>query len=157
MFGKVNAIFIAPAASVPLESVTTAELVAGSGIKGDRYFSGVGTFSKKLKDQPDRELTLIEAEEIDGFNESAGTAFDYGAFRRNVVVSGVPLNELVGKTFKVGEITAEGIRLCEPCKYLGGCLVPEVETKMAGRAGLRARIVSGGSIRVGDPIRPAPA
>ena len=113
---------------------------------------GVGTFSKKLRGQPDRELTLIEAEEIDAFNKSAGTTFGYGAFRRNVVVSGIRLNDLVGKTFKTGDIALEGIRLCEPCKYLGACLVPEVQTKMAGRAGLRARIVVGGLLAVGDEL-----
>lgn len=152
MNAKVEAIFVASAAGATPRSVASAELVAGQGIRGDRYFEGKGTFSKSLKDLPDRELTLIEREEIERFNGASGHRYDDGAFRRNIVVSGIRLNELVDKTFQVGDVTVRGIRLCEPCKYLGGCLVPEVETAMAGKAGLRAQILASGTVALGDPV-----
>ena len=156
MAGKIVAIFIAKQASTQIESVSEANLVAGRGIEGDRYFHGQGTFSKKLKGLPDRELTLVEAEEIDAFNKKHSAGFKHGDFRRNILTSGIRLNDLVGVQFWVGGALVEGVRLCEPCKHLGAYLAPIVATEMAGRTGLRARIVSSGTVKVGEEVvRPA--
>jgi len=152
MTGKIIAIFIANQASAQVESVSEANLIAGRGIEGDRYFHGRGTFSKKLKDLPDRELTLVEAEEIDAFNKKHSTEFEHGDFRRNILTTGIRLNDLVGVQFWVGGVLVEGVRLCEPCKRLGTCLAPIVQSEMAGRTGLRARIVNSGTVKVGEEI-----
>lgn len=152
MNGKVAGIFIASAALESPQAVDRAVLVAGGGVVGDRYHGGRGTFSAKLDGRPDRELTMIEAEEIDRFNEVTGSRFGYGDFRRNIVTAGARLNELQGRSFSVGGAIVEGIRLCEPCRHLAGLLAPEVMSVMVHRAGLRARIVAGGVVRVGDPV-----
>ena len=60
--GTVEFIYIASAATAPAQPVNEARAVPGSGLEGDRYALGLGTFSKPL---PDRELTLIEAEAIE--------------------------------------------------------------------------------------------
>jgi MOSC domain-containing protein YiiM len=125
---------------------------AGRGIIGDRYHSETGTFSRKLEGLPDKEITLIEIEEIDQFNASQGLDILPGEFRRNIVTQGVRLNELIGKTFSVGHVTLKGVRLCEPCAHLAGALTPEVLPHLVTKGGLRAAIVSGGIINRGDVV-----
>ena len=73
-----------------------------------------------------------------------------------VLVRGVPLNDLIKQRFSVGEVVMEGIRLCQPCKYLARIAgEPGVLPGLVNRGGLRARILSEGVIRVGDTVRPA--
>jgi MOSC domain len=151
MTGIVVAIYITPAAKAPMESVASAELVGGHGVQGDRYSSLAGTFSEEAL-RPDQEVTLIESEEIDAFNEDTGLAVDYGAVRRNVVTRGVRLNDLVGRQFRVGQALLEGMRLCEPCTHLASLVSAEVLSGLVQRGGLRARILEGGRIRVSDPV-----
>ena len=136
-----------------MRSVSEAQLEEGRGITGDRYYSGTGTFSEKPKARPDQEITLIESEQIDLFNRLTGLGLDYGAPRRNVVTSGIGLNDLVGVRFEVGEAVLEGLRLCEPCAHLASLVAKEVVAGMVHRAGLRARIVSGGTIKPSDEVK----
>jgi MOSC domain-containing protein YiiM len=135
-----------------MESVEQAILEAGKGLVGDRYYIATGTFSEKLEGKRDSEITLIESEEIEQFNETQGTALGYGDPRRNIVTRGVRLNDLVGHRFRVGETVLEGIRLCEPCAHLARTVTPEVLPGLVHKAGLRACVVSGGSIEPGDPV-----
>ena len=114
MIGKVVAIFTTIEAGTPLHSASEAELESGKGIVGDRYYEQEGTFSAKLKTSADWEVTLIENEEIQRFNESQASTLSQGSFRRNIVTSGIQLNDLVGHRFRVGSAVLEGVRLCEP-------------------------------------------
>jgi len=152
--GTVVAIFTARAAQAPVQSVLTAQLDAGRGIVGDRYFSSEGTFSEKLegKGRSDWEVTLIETEEIDNFNETQSHDFNYGDFRRNIATRGVRLNSLVGKQFDIGGVKLEGIRLCEPCTTLAATVTDSVLPDLVGHGGLRARILNSGRISVGDQV-----
>jgi MOSC domain-containing protein YiiM len=155
MKGVVVSIYTCAAASAALGSVAEATLEAGRGIVGDRYYLGDGTFSAKLAGKPDFEITLIEQEEVDRFNREQGLSLDAGALRRNVVTRDVRLNDLVGIRFHVGKAILEGIRLCEPCAHLAGLADPRVLPALVHRAGLRARIVSGGVVYPGDSITAA--
>lgn len=152
MSGSIVEILTCTTGGAPMIAVPEATLATGSGLLGDRYFSGTGTFSQKLAGKPDRELTLIESEEIDAFNANALLGYPNGAFRRNVVTAGVRLNALVGKEFMLGATRLRGIRLCEPCAHLAGLLGQEVLQHMVHRAGLRAAVVEGGTIRPGDAV-----
>ena len=152
MEGIVLGIFISAEAGTPMQSLDEAYLEKGCGIVGDRYYSATGTFSERLKDSFDYEVTLIESEQIDHFNISTGLALDYGVIRRNVVTKGVNLNELIGVDFRVGEVILQGIRLCEPCAYLAGLVSKEVLTYLVHRAGIRAKIIKGGIIRPKDDV-----
>jgi len=80
-----------------------------------------------------------------------------GEARRNVITRGTPLNHLVGREFVVGSVRLRGIRLCEPCSHLEGLTRRGVLAGLIHRGGLRAQILVGGEIRVGDPITPADA
>ena len=129
-----------------------ATLEAGKGLVGDRYFLGVGTFSKKIT-PPDAEITLIESEEIERFNSNEQAQHSPGEFRRNIVTRGIGLNDLVGKRFFVGAALLEGKRLCEPCAHLAKLIRAPVVEGMVHRAGLRAQILTGATVQVGDEIR----
>ncbi len=117
---------------------------AGRGLEGDRYVGGEGTFSNPYSRGHD--LTLIEGEVIDDL----GVAPELP--RRNVVTRGIDLNALVGRRFRVGEVECEGARLCEPCAHLQRLTDPDLLRPLVHRGGLRADIVSGGVIRVGDAV-----
>lgn len=151
MKGRVEAIHVAASSGADMQSIHEAQLMAGRGVIGDRYYEGIGEFSPAEQD-PDHELTLIEIEEIESFNARAKHSFAAERFRRNVVTRGVRLNDLVGVEFELGDATVRGIRLCEPCRYLAGLVHEDVVKQMLRRSGLRAGIVRGGRLRVGDAV-----
>jgi MOSC domain-containing protein YiiM len=142
--GVVEALVLAPAAEAPVVLVDAAVAVVGQGLQGDRYANGTGTFGSG---RPGSALTLVDAAVLDSLDR----AVDH---RRNVVVRGTDLNALVGREFTLGEARCRGRRLCEPCAHLdrlngGGVLRPLVH-----RGGLRADVVHGGTVRVGDRLTP---
>ena len=140
--GKVISINITPVAEAPLESVEEVRAIPGRGLEGDRYFD----HADKL---PKRELTLVEAEAIEAFRSEFKIDFGLEGTRRNIVTRGVPLNHLVGKDFWVGEVKARGVQLCEPCATLQRLSHPKVLPGLLHRGGLRAQILTEGTIRVG--------
>lgn len=148
--GKLEAIYFAAESDQKMESPTEVEVKAGSGIVGDRYATGSGTFSKP---QPDREITLIEAEAIEAVIREYEFELTAAETRRNLVTRDVPLNHLVGKEFLVGDVRIRGIRLCEPCAHLEKLTGKKVLRALTHRGGLRAQVVSDGHVRVGDEIR----
>ena len=152
--GQVIAIYTGDSGQA-LKSHQSATAIAGRGLEGDRYSGKTGTFSKK--DRVDQQVTLIEIESIEAMKRDYGVEIAAGDARRNLVTRGVALNHLVGHQFRVGQVVLEGIKLCEPCGHLAKLTSEEVRQALVHRGGLRARIVSGGQISVGDPIRPAPA
>ena len=152
MEGIIETILISGSAGGEVISQSSVELEIGRGIVGDRYHLSKGTYSKKLEKTHDFEITLIEREEIDVFNQATGLNYDAGAFRRNLVTRGIRLNDLVGKEFSIGDVKFRGIRLCEPCAYLSDLLGPEFLSLMVHKAGLRAQILVNGSIEVSDSI-----
>ena len=102
-----------------MESQDSAHAIPGQGLQGDRYFYGKGTFSPRLQMPLVYELTFLnEVKKIKGFVWESGVRFTSIQARRNIVTSGVELNELVGREFLIGKVRAKGIRLCEPCNYL---------------------------------------
>lgn len=131
-------------------SVAEVRAVAGKGLAGDRYFNQPG---KRL--EGDREVTLIEMEAIENFEREYGVKFQPQESRRNIVTRGVPLNDLVGREFQIGETRLRGLRLCEPCTHLARLSGKTVIPGLVHRAGLRAQILSDGLIRVGDPVLPS--
>jgi MOSC domain-containing protein YiiM len=128
-----------------------ANAVPGLGLEGDRYFDGTGTFSPDPR-KPDFELTLIELEKIEAFARESGLPFTAALARRNLVTEGVDLNALVGREFQIGEVRVRGIRLCEPCNYLAKITFPQTLKGLVHKGGLRAQILTEGTLRPGDPI-----
>ena len=150
--GRVIAMFTAPAEGAPMQPRETVEAIAGQGLDGDRYAIEAGKFSGSKLGK--RAVTLIEREAITAANESYGADMAEHETRRNLVVEGVPLNHLVGEEFLVGGVRLRGYDLSEPCAYLEEVTGKRVRKAFVHRGGLRAEIVEGGPIRVGDPVRP---
>jgi DNA-binding transcriptional ArsR family regulator len=150
--GTVHSLHVALAAGSPMTTVEQVRAVAGRGLEGDRYFEGIGTFSKKPG--TGRDVTLIELEALRALFTDHGVELAPSDARRNVVTCGVPLNHLVGHEFRVGRVVLRGMRFCEPCTYLSGVVGKDVKTGLIHRGGLRADIVRAGTIRVGDHVSP---
>lgn len=147
--GRVESIHIGAAPKQPTLSVPEAQAIPGVGLDGDRYALKQGTFFKPL---PDFELTLIEAEAVEAFIREYDGELTPGEARRNLVTRGVALNHLVGRDFQIGGVKVRGIRLCEPCSHLEAVTGQPVIKGLRHRGGLRAQILTGGTIRVGDEI-----
>ena len=128
-----------------IEKKETIEAVASKGIVGDRYFHDFNG---------DREqITLIESENIDYYNNTFNTKFTYVEFRRNIITKNIKLNDLVGKTILVGNIKLKVNDLCRPCKDLQQRLgKSNIIKEFLRRGGLRCEILSSGTINVGDKI-----
>ena len=148
--GAVAALLLAPAARAPLVRVPEAHAVAGKGLVGDRYAIGDGTFSGTGRGY---QLTFVESETLDALRAD-GIDVSWEEARRNVVTRRIGLNALVGRRFLVGEVECVGRRLAEPCSHLQELTPARVLRALVRRGGLRADILGGGTIRVGDPIVP---
>jgi len=132
----VESIAIGPSdALAPVESVRA---VAGQGLVGDRK-ADAGT-------RPGGALTLVEAEALEDVGLTGAES------RRQVVVRGVRLNDLVGKRFRVGDVECLGVELCEPCLHLQSLTRPGIIEELVHRGGLNADILNDGTIAVGDPV-----
>jgi MOSC domain-containing protein YiiM len=151
--GRVEAICIAPAASAPMERLSEIQAVAGVGLAGDRYATQTGFYSTRPTDPGAREVTLFEAEVLDALKAEHGLKLSPTEHRRNLTVRGLHLNELLGQRFRVGDAVLEGVKDCPPCEHLEDLVGKPVLRPLVERGGLRARVLQGGSIRVGDVVQ----
>lgn len=136
-----------------MEPVNAVRAVPGRGLEGDRYFEGQGTYSGTKGSG--RSVTLIEEESLEALARDYGVQLDPGESRRNIVTRNAPLNHLVGREFRIGEVFFRGMRLCEPCSHLAELSGAEVIPGLVHRGGLRADILNEGIIRVSDKLEPA--
>jgi len=130
-----------------INEASEVKVVSGKGILGDRHYKD----HKDYKSQ----ITLIEKENIDYYNQKYNTQIRYIDFRRNIVTEGIGLNNLIGKEVQIGEIKIFPYELCLPCKHLeqmvnGKNIVKEFLKK----GGLRCKILSSGTVKIGDEIKP---
>lgn len=146
MTGTVEAIYVARergGARTPVEAATA---VAGEGLLGDRYLGKPPT-----RYAATCQLTLVEAEAVESVR-ATGRDFSPADTRRNVVTRGVALNDLVGREFRIGNTLLRGVERCDPCSRLERFTYRGIMRDLADRGGLRAEILEGGEIRVGDPV-----
>jgi MOSC domain-containing protein YiiM len=146
--GQLLAIHIHGPKGEDLRLADSAVAVAGRGLEGDRYFRKPGA------GDPATEVTLVESEAVEALKREGVTEIAPVKTRRNLLTRGVPLNHLVGCEFTVGDVVLRGIRLCEPCDHLEGLTVNGIKDGLRHRGGLRAEILNGGTLRLGDAIRP---
>jgi MOSC domain-containing protein YiiM len=142
MSGHIESIHVVAETSGAPEARERVTVVAGRGIEGDRKFDS------------NHDLTLVEAEALEGLTEDTGIELGPGESRRQVMTRGVSLNDLVGKRFRVGELECVGEELCEPCNHLQSLTEEGVLRGLVHRGGLCAEVVSGGEIAIGDSVKP---
>ena len=143
--GVVEAIYIAAHHGEQPQAVQSAVGRAGRGLEGDRNFDD--------SDPESCNITLIEVEAFERQRAEHGLDLDPADARRQVLVRGANLGELIGRRFAIGELECEGEERCEPCSHLVKLVGTQVVLQGLLHTGLRARILSDGAIRIGDEVR----
>ena len=144
--GKVIEIGIANIKGNQIQNVNQVEAIKGKGLQNDRKFNE--------NNQKQRQITLIEIENINYFNNISKTNIPPLDFRRNIITENIRLNDLVGKEFFVGKVKLKAHDLCRPCKYLQDKLKQNNFIKeFLHKGGLRCEILTNGKINVGDIIK----
>ena len=144
--GKVAQIGIVNIKGNRIQNVNVVEALKGKGLVNDRKF--------KENNEKERQITLIEIENINHYNKISGTNIQAVNFRRNIVTEGIKLNDLIGKEFFIGKIKVKAHDLCRPCKYLQESLKQKnIIKEFLRKGGLRCEILSSGKIFIGDIIQ----
>lgn len=151
--GRIVGLHVVPRSFLPMRDVDALSLIAGVGVEGDRHVTGEGFHS----DRPEagRQITFFEAETLEALKRDHGMTLLAGEHRRNVTTYGVPLNHLVGHRFRVGSCLCQATRLSTPCRHIEQITGKQIFELLLNRAGLNAKILEGGEIRLDDRIRPA--
>jgi MOSC domain-containing protein YiiM len=143
--GKVLEIGISKNKGGQILKLDKVEAVRGKGLLNDRKF--------RDKNGIDRQLTLIEIENINAYNQNNKTSILPLDFRRNIITKNIRLNEFVGKNFFIGKVRVLGHDLCKPCLYLQNLLKQKkLVNQLVNTGGLRCEILSNGIINIGDDI-----
>lgn len=138
--GKVMAVCLSREKGTPKENAGKGELVAGHGLLGDAH---AGSWH--------RQVSLLSDEKIADFR-ARGADVSYGAFGENLVVAGIDFKNLpVGTLLRCGVIVLEMTQIGKECHHhcqifqrMGDCIMP--------REGVFARVVHGGTIKIGDEL-----
>ena len=132
-----------PAEDYPLVEVPLIECVAGHGIRGDRFYD--------YRDNYKGQITFFSFEVFEKLTRHFGlTTKSPGVLRRNVIVSGIDLNDLIGEEFSVQGVRFLGTGHCRPCYWLDHAFAPGTEDFLEGNGGLRAEIMTDGVIAGGE-------
>ena len=144
--GKVVKIGIANAKGSKINNVEKVNILKGKGLVNDRKFSD--------NNKKDKQITLIEIENINLYNKKFGTNIEPLDFRRNIITKDIDLNKLLGKEFMIGNIRLKAHDLCRPCKYLQKKLnIDNFVKEFLLKGGIRCEILNTGTINLGDIIK----
>jgi MOSC domain-containing protein YiiM len=143
--GRLTWIVLRPARRAPVQAVAAVAVAAGRGLMGDHYAG-----------RPDgkRQVTLLQAEHLPVIAAltGAGTDLDPARLRRNLVIAGINLLALKDRPFRIGPVVLEGSGPAPPCSRMEEALGPGGYNAMRGHGGITARVLTGGSIRIGDAV-----
>jgi MOSC domain-containing protein YiiM len=115
---------------------------AGWGLEGDRFYG--------YRPDYNGQVTFFAWETYEAAKRELGVpALKPDAFRRNVIVEGVQLNELIGSRFTLGDVEFEGVCESKPCYWMNHVVAPGAELWLRGHGGLRAKILTDGELRCG--------
>ncbi len=128
-----------------VEDRDTVKCVAGKGIRGDRYFDH--------KEDYKGQITFFDQDVYEAVKERFELPeLKASAFRRNIVVRGAPLNELIGCTFSLQGLEFEGVEEAKPCYWMNDACAEGVEDFLRGKGGLRVRVKVGGELIRGPGV-----
>ena len=143
--GKVIKIGISKTKGSKIYSLDKIDVLKGKGLLNDRKLN--------IDNKKDKQITLIEIENINSYNNRFGTTIEPLNFRRNIVTKDINLNNLVGKEFLVGNIKLKAHDLCRPCQYLQKKLkIDNFVKEFLLKGGIRCEIMTNGTIKIGDVI-----
>ena len=141
---KVVAIHIAPGRRLPMRSVESVVAEAGRGLVGDRYH---GTRH--------RHVTIQSRELLDRGTEELGRQIDSSATRRNITVDAGEIPSRPGDRLSIGDVELEVVRVAAPCRLLDDDIGPGATAALRRRAGSVCRLLTSGTIHVGDIVEVA--
>ncbi len=123
-------------------AVPAVRCAAGRGLEGDRFYG--------YRPDYNGQVTFFEWEVFEATKRKFGLPeLEADVFRRNVIVSGIHLNELIGSRFSLGGIDFEGISEAKPCYWMDQVVALGAEEWLRGRGGLRAKILTDGALHCG--------
>jgi MOSC domain-containing protein YiiM len=127
-----------PAPAPPGELTDRVEIRAGLGIVGDRYFARPA--------HRDASITVIAA-------ESLPPGADLTQVRRNILTTGIAVDDLVGQVLCLdsgdGPVYLLANRRANPCAWLDVTIAPGAFRALRGKGGIRCRPLTDGVLRVG--------
>ena len=134
-----------PPGENPTHDVDEVECVEGMGLKGDRYFG----FRENYKGQVTFFDWAVYQDLLATVEPGAESVPGPHVFRRNLIVEGVDLNSLIGKTFELQGVRFFGVEECSPCSWMNSAFGPGAEAALKDRGGLRVHVLSNGTLRKG--------
>jgi len=127
----------------PTYEVDAVEVKADAGLVGDRFYGRGANF--------DGHVTFLAWEVIQLLIANDGLPIASPAtFRRNVIVEGVPLNQLIGQEFAIDGVCFRGTKHCAPCRWMDLGVAAGALQVLKGRGGLRTQALSDGWLRKGS-------
>jgi MOSC domain-containing protein YiiM len=141
MNGTLKKIWIKRSKFGPMDSVEEAELIENRGILGNANQNGT------------RQVTIIEEEVWHEMMRELESDIDPSARRANLMISGVSVRDSIGKVLRVGSCAIQMYGETKPCKRMDEAL-PGLQDAMKKdwRGGAYGVIITGGSIKRGDPV-----
>ena len=143
-------IIIGEKAKEPLHYVSRVEAIKGKGLKGDRYYYGVGAFNKPQLNQKVREISIFSYEYLEELNKRLNTKLDFKDLRRNLIIKGFDYEILKDNEFSIGTAKFKIVRTCPPCRYLAKILDVDIMNGLKYIGGYRAIIIQSGVVHTGD-------
>ncbi|MBX3416656.1 MAG: MOSC domain-containing protein [Pirellulaceae bacterium] len=143
--GQVTWIGLRPSRGEPIQTVNDVEASTDSGLVGDFFQGPPGA---------PRQVTLIQAEHLAVVGQLLGHSepIDPALTRRNLLVSGINLQSLKHKQFRIGTAILKGTGNCAPCKQMEANLGLGGFNAMRGHGGITATVIQSGVIKVGDSV-----
>ena len=145
-------IIIGAKSKKPLSYVNTVEAIKGKGLKGDRYYYGVGAFNKPQLNQKVREVSIFSYNDLIEVNNRLNTNLDFKDLRRNLIIKDFDYNKIKDKEFIIGTAKFKIVRTAPPCRYLSKILDLDIMNGLKHIGGYRAIITQSGVINLEDKI-----
>lgn len=134
--GTVVSLQLCPGHRKPMCNVESVEALAGIGLKGDRH----------AMEESSRQILLIDLETLHELGLKPGIV------KENITISGIPFASLrQGQQLRVGTVVLQITKPCTPCSRMDE-IRPGLQEELRGRRGMLARVLRGGTMRVGDVI-----
>jgi len=140
--GTVHAIYTSPARKIPMKSVARVEAQAGEGLVGDRYHGS-----------RHRHVSIQSLEDLAEAEVVFGNPIGHDLTRRNITVSGLEIPTTPGRRMTIGDVELEVVRIAAPCKLLDDDIGVGAKTALRRRAGTIFRLLTSGTISLGDRVQ----
>ncbi|MDM7202677.1 MAG: MOSC domain-containing protein [Thermodesulfobacteriaceae bacterium] len=142
--GKILAISISKEKGVPKENVVEALVIENFGIDGDAH---AGPWH--------RQVSFLDIHTLEGMKEKVGKPLAFGELAENITTDANLSNVKIGDLIEAGECLFEVTQIGKKC-HSGCAIYQRVGQCEMRRNGIFTRVLKGGKLRVGDPLKIIP-